>query len=189
MVREGGIGDVVMLQADFGFQAGFNPEGRLFNPALGGGALLDVGVYPLSLASMLFGAPKGIAALMHLGETNVDVQTGAVLAYEDQKIALIATSVLADTLQDAILTGTAGRIRIHSPWWKPSAMTISTSGKNERIEVPYEANGFNHEVAEVMRRLRAGKLESDIMPLDETLSIMEVMDEIRRQGRLVYPGE
>ena len=190
LVADGAIGEVRMVQADFGFRAGVNPEGRLFNPALGGGALLDVGSYTVSFASMLLGTPDRVTGMAHLGETGVDEEAAMILGYPGGKLALLSTAVRLNTPHEATVMGTDGRIRIHSPWWNPKALTLSRGGKDdERIEMPYEGNGFNYEAAEVASCLRAGKLESDIMPLDETVSMMRTMDEIRAQWGLKYPME
>lgn len=189
LVASGAIGEPLMLQADFGFRAGVNPESRLFNPALGGGGLLDVGVYPISLASMLFGTPSQITGLAHLGETGVDETAGMVMSYGSGRIAVLSTGIRVNTPHEATVLGADGQIKIHSPWWKPSAMTLSASGKSEEITLPYESNGYQFEAQEVARCLKAGKTESDIIPLDETLHVMRTLDTLRSQWGLKYPME
>jgi predicted dehydrogenase len=184
------IGDVRMIHIDFGFRARFNPEHRLFKPELGGGALLDVGIYPVSLASMILGQPERIASMAHLGETGVDENSAMLFGYPDGALAVLSTAIRTSTPHVAILNGTEGRITIHSRWWFPSRMTVEIFGKEAReIEMPYTGNGYNYEADEVARCLRAGLLESDVMPLDETLAIMRTMDEIRAQWGLKYPVE
>lgn len=188
LLAERAIGDVRMVAADFGFRTNVNPKSRLFDPALGGGALLDVGVYPVSLASMILGAPARVAGLAHLGETGVDEQGAIVLGYAGGQIANLYTAVRTNTPHDARIMGTNGSIQINSPWWKPTALTVSVAGAEpEVVELPYEGNGYNYEAAEVGRCLRAGKLESDHMPLDETLAIMRTLDQIRAEWGLKYP--
>lgn len=190
LVAEGAIGKVRMVTADFGYRAGFRPESRAFDPALGGGGLLDVGVYPISLASMLLGAPDRIATLAELGQTGVDEQSAFILGYPDGQLAVLYTAVRTSTPQDAVIMGETGMIRIHPPFWIPKKMTISVAGQSpHEVEIPYEANGYNYEAAEVANCVRAGKLESDIMPLDESLAIMQTMDAIRAQWGLKYPME
>jgi predicted dehydrogenase len=190
LLAEGVIGDLLMLQSDFGFRIRFNPEHRLFDPAMGGGATLDVGVYPISLASMLFGAPKEIRSLAHLGQTGVDEQAAMILGYEGGRMALMSTAVRVSTPQEAFLLGSQGQIKIHYQWWYPTHMTISKPGQEDQeIHLPYEGNGYNYEAAEVLDCLNAGKLESDVMPLDETVSIMRTMDTLREQWGLRYPME
>ncbi len=190
LLAEGAIGAVRMVSADFGFRAEFNPSRRAFAPELGGGALLDVGVYPISLASMILGTPNRIVSMAELGQTGVDEQSAYVLGYPGGQMAVLHTAVRTRTPHDAVIMGTEGFIRIHSPWWVPRALTIDKPGQTPQgMAVPFEANGYNYEAAEVHRCLRAGRLESDVMPLDETLAIMQTMDTIRGQWGLKYPGE
>ncbi len=186
----GKIGDVRMLSADFGFRTGFNPEGRLFDLRLGGGALLDVGIYTVSFAAMVMGGrPSSIASLAEIGATGVDEQSAMVLAYPRGQLALLACAVRTSTSQSARIYGTTGYIDIPN-FWHATTATLAINGKEpEHIEIPLEGNGFNYEAAEVMRCLQAGKLESDIMPLDESLAIMETLDAIRQQWGLRYPME
>jgi len=190
LIAEGAIGKVQMIQADFGFRASFNPASRLFDPALGGGALLDVGVYPISLASMLLGQPSRIAAVATLGATGIDENTGILLGFPGGEVAVLYTSVRTTTPQEAVILGDLGSIRIHSPWWVGDTLTLQqTLAGSEVIRCPYIANGYSHEAIEVANCVRAGKLESDIMPLDESVRIMAIMDEIRAQIGMKYPME
>ena len=189
LIATGVIGEVRMLQADFGFRAGIDPASRLFSPALGGGGLLDVGVYPISLASMIFGTPNQVTGLAHIGETGVDEQAGLVLAYDAGRLAVLSTGVRINTPQAATILGTDGQIKIQAPWWQPSAMTVSSGSKTEDVTLPFESNGYQYEAQEVARCLRAGKTESDLLPLDETLQIMRTLDTLRGQWGLKYPME
>ncbi len=190
MLAEGVIGDVRMITADFGYRARFNPRSRAFDPALGGGGLLDVGVYPISLASMILGAPDRIASLAEIGQTGVDEQAAMVLGYPGGELAVLHTAVRTTTPQEATIMGTDGWIRIHPRWWIPDTMTIHPAGgAPQTVQVPFIGNGYNYEAAEVHRCLREGRLESEIMPLDETLAIMETMDRIRAQWGMKYPME
>jgi predicted dehydrogenase len=190
LLAEGVIGDVNMLTADLGFRAEVKPQGRLFNPALGGGALLDVGVYAVSFASLIFGTPARVTSLGHLGETGVDEQGAILLGYAGGRLAILYSAIRTSTPGEAILMGTKGRLKVHAPIFRPPQLTLSLPGQPDQvIETPCESIGFNYEAAEVMRCLRAGKTESEIMPLDETLSIMKTMDQIRAQWGLKYPME
>ena len=189
LLEDGAIGDVRLLQADFGFRTDINPKGRLFDPALGGGGLLDVGVYAISLASMIFGTASQVTGLAHLGETGVDEQAAIVLGYPGGGLASITTGIRINTPHEAHILGTDGHIKLHGPWWKPATMTISSGGKSEEVTIPYESVGMNYEAEEVNRCLRAGETESAILPLDETLAIMKTMDKLRAQWGLKYPME
>ncbi len=190
LLAGGVIGEPHLLTADFGFRTGFNPDGRLFNPQLGGGALLDVGVYCVSLASMIFGKPERITSMAHLGETGVDERAAMILGYGGGQLALLSTAIRTNTPMEAVISGTEGLIRIPPLFWKPSHVSVTVHGKEQtEIEMPLVGNGYNYQAAEVARCLRAGLTESDVMPLDETLSIVEMMDTIRAQWGLKYPME
>jgi predicted dehydrogenase len=190
VVSEGTIGEVRMLNVDFGFRADLDPASRLFDQGLGGGALLDVGVYCVSFASMVLGRPSGFVSLPHLGETGVDEQASVVLEHEGGRLANLCIGIRTTTPQEATIMGTEGYVRIHAPWWRPTSMTISRPGtEDETVESPVSGNGFDYEAREVMRCLEAGKTESDVMPLDETVSVMRTMDGIRAAWGLRYPGE
>lgn len=190
LLAEQAIGDVRMLTSDCGFGAAFDPKHRLFDPALGGGALLDVGVYPVSLSSMIFGEPDRIASLASLGATGVDEQSAMILGYPAGQLAILSTAIRTSTPNETHILGSEGMIRIHSPAVKATMLTVSRSGKQpETIELPLDGNGYNYQAVAVADALRAGKRESDIMPLDETLAIMRTMDRIREQWQLSYPME
>jgi predicted dehydrogenase len=190
LLAEGAIGEGRMMIADFGFRADVNPHSRLFDPAMGGGGLLDVGVYPISLASMIFGTANRVAGLADIGETGVDEQAGVVLGYEGNCMALVATGVRTRTPGEVTIMGAEGQIRLHPSWWQGGAITLTRSGSEpETIDIPTGGNGYNYEADEVVRCLGEGKTESEVMPLDETLSIMRTLDAIRAQWGLKYPME
>jgi len=192
MLKAGTIGEVRMVEADFGFRTAPNPEGRLMNLALGGGALLDIGIYTAQLASMILGTPAEIRALGHLGTTGVDEQTVMLFGYPEGRHAVLSCAVRTTTHHEASIYGTEGRIRLHTPWWRGTTLSVYRQAGPEDAEVidaPYESNGYNYEAAEVMRCLRAGRLESEVMPLDETVQLMESLDAVRAQIGLKYPGE
>ena len=151
LVNEGAIGEVQMLVAELCIQFDFDPSDRRYAPELGGGALLDLGVYPLSFASMIMGAPSSIEALAHLGETGVDEQAGIVLGYDRGRVGTLYTSIRVDSPVEAIIMGSQGQIRIH-PWWiHPDRLTLSVSGEEAvTIEMAFAGNGYQFEAAEVM---------------------------------------
>lgn len=190
LVADGTIGPVQMLVADLCLRFEFDPADRRYAPDLGGGALLDLGIYTLSLASMIMGPPSKITSLAHLGPSGVDEQAGIVLGYDGGQMSVLHCSLRVDSPVEATLLGTKGRIRLH-PWWiRPDRLTLSVSGREDTpIEMPFGGNGYQFEALEVMECLRNGKQESDLMPLDETLSIVRTMDAIRDQWGLTYPGE
>ncbi|MBN2084329.1 MAG: Gfo/Idh/MocA family oxidoreductase [Anaerolineales bacterium] len=191
LLAEGAIGEVRQMQADFAFQAAYDPKGRLFDPALGGGALLDLGVYPVSFASMVFGeAPRRLVSVASLGKTGVDEQSAAVIEYSAGRLAVVSCALRFDSPQVAHIIGTGGRIRVHPAWWHADTITVSRAGReDEIITLPNLGNGYPHEAVEVMECLRGGKLESRVMPLEESLRIMQTLDAIRAEWGLKYPGE
>jgi predicted dehydrogenase len=189
-VDSGAIGDVKMVQADLCFRATFNPEHRLFNPALGGGALLDVGIYPLSFASFILGAPESIQTRATMGATGVDEQNAMLLGYKSGAIALLSSAVHTSQPIEAMIAGDTGTIRLAEPFFRSDKVTLIRPGQSEEVRFfPHKSNGYEWEAMEVQACLRAGKLESAIMPLDETLQIMQTMDAIRAQWGLTYPNE
>ncbi|MBN9392400.1 MAG: Gfo/Idh/MocA family oxidoreductase [Chloroflexi bacterium] len=189
LLKEGIIGDVKIVHADFSFSAPYNPQSRLFNLELGGGALLDAGIYPVSMASMILGTPSKITSLTHLGESGSDEQTVIQFGYPEGKLSTLVTSTRVAGPQDLLIRGTKGYIKI-SQWLRPSRLTIvRPQQEDEVIELPVEGNGYNYEAAEVGRCLREGLLESPVMPLDESLALMQTMDAIRAPWGLKYPTE
>ena len=190
LVRDGAVGELQLLVADFGFSSSPDPTNRLYDPAIGGGALLDIGVYPIALASMLLGPPDRISGAAHLGETGVDEQSAYILHHAAGPLAVCHASIRVDTIQDAIVYGTEGHIRLHRPWWRATGLTVCRRGRaEESIDLGLKGQGYTHEAEEVARCLRAGVLESEHMTWKESLSIMRTMDELRAQWGLRYPTE
>lgn len=189
LIGDGIIGEITQLQADFGFRAPYDPEKRLFAPAMGGGALLDVGVYQLSLAYKLLGKPVDIKAVASLCPSGVDGQNAVIYTTNRNQIAILSSAIVTDTPQEALISGTKGSIRIHSPWWKPTKFTLKIDNKEEIMEVPVDGIGYHFEAAAVMNHLRKGDIESNVIGLDYTLEIMKIMDGIREQIGVKYPDE
>ena len=185
------IGEVRMMMADFGFRANFNPEGRLFNPDLGGGALLDIGVYIVSLASMVYGGqPSRVAALADIGATGVDEQTAMAFRYGSGAMAALACAVRTDTPRDVRIQGTRGNIHIPTPFYDTFTATLNVDGEEPVTARPDRVeNGFKYEIEEAGRCLREGLLESPALPLDETLAIIRTLDAVRAEIGLKYPME
>lgn len=189
IIREGLIGDVMMVNADFGFRMGsVMPQHRLFNPDLAGGALLDVGIYPIQLAFMVFGKePEEIATLSSIGTTGVDEMSVVVFGYGHNQMAINSVAIRMSTAHEARIMGSKGRIHIAN-WWHPTSLSLISDGE-QTFEYPLTGNGYNYEAVEVARCVREGLLESPVMPLDETLAIMRTMDKVREKWGLKYPIE
>lgn len=184
-VKKGAIGELLMVHADFGFRAPFDPKGRLFDPALGGGSLLDVGVYPVSLATRLLGEPSRIQSAAVLGKSGVDEQASMILEYGGGRQAVLSSAIRAETGHFATLSGSEGRIRIEAPFWKSQRITV----KDEALDLPFTGNGYTHQAMEVGRCLVEGLLESPRMSHAFSLSVMRTLDAIRRPWGLRYPAD
>jgi predicted dehydrogenase len=190
LIADGTIGEVRFLLADFGFSKPFDRRHRLFNAAMGGGALLDVGVYLASLASLVFGAPATVASQARLGRSGVDEDCALLFGYDGGRFAQLTASIASATPQFAKIVGTNGSIQLHAPWWKVDRFTVAVDGReSETFEAPYLGNGYTHEAIEAMACLRAGELESPRMPLNETVAILDTLDQVRADWGLRYPGE
>ena len=190
MVSQGAVGEVRMVTVDLGFRAEINPQGRLFNKDLAGGAILDVGCYVVSFASMLLGTPNQVMGLSTLGVTGVDEQTAILLGYPGGQMAQLLTALRVNSPREAIIMGTEGMLRVNAPFHVATRLTYQRGqGPEEVIAAPFQGNGYNYEAAEVMACLGSGKLESDVMPLDESLQIMLTLDKVRQQVGLRYPTE
>lgn len=190
LLRSHVIGEIRQVKADFGFRGEWNPQNRLLNPQLGGGALLDVGIYSASFASMVFGVqPSRISSISYLGETGVDEQYMALFGYPGGKMAALSGAVRTETPHDAWILGTEGYIKIPDFWHAQSVILGLNGMETENFDLPYLGTGYNYEAAEAMSCLRQGKLESDVMPLQESLDIMKTLDQIRAQWGLKYPSE
>ncbi|MDR0525505.1 MAG: Gfo/Idh/MocA family oxidoreductase [Spirochaetaceae bacterium] len=190
-LRDGLIGEVKRVEANFCFNTPPNPESRLFALHLGGGALLDAGVYPISLASMVFGGkgPEKIVSLLELGQTGVDEDVSALISYGPHRVASVSAALSTATVNDAWIYGKAGRIHLPDFVFSHRA-DLAVYGKYEyHYEPEFVGNGYNYEAVAVMDCIRTGKTESEIMPWAESLSIAQTMDAIRSQWHFRYPGE
>ncbi len=190
LLESGAIGTVQLMLAGGAFIPRLAPDHYLLDPARGGGVLLDAGVYLVSAASMIFGAPVTVRAVGSLGATGVDEQDAILLEYGNGAIAMLYVSLRASASPDLTLLGDRGRIYLHSPVFAPARITLERSSEEPvTFEVPFESSGYHYQAEEVARCLREGRTESPVMPLDETISIMRTMDEVRRQIGLAFPME
>ncbi|WP_208643173.1 Gfo/Idh/MocA family protein [Streptomyces diastatochromogenes] len=193
LVADGAIGEVRTVQADFGLAGPFPPAHRLRDPALGGGALLDLGVYPVSFAQLLLGEPDEVAARAVLSEEGVDLQTGALLSWESGALASVHCSIVGGTATAASVTGSRGRIDIPSGFFHPDRFVLHRDGREPEVFTADPADGprtsLRHEAEEVMRALRAGEKESPLVPLAGSLAVMRTLDAIRERIGVRYPGE
>jgi predicted dehydrogenase len=190
LVADGAIGELTAVHADFGLSGPFPPEHRLVNPELGGGALLDLGIYPVSFAHLFLGEPERISAWAALTEQGVDQNTAISLSYPSGALAQLSCSLVGGTPCRAAVTGTRGRIEFPSGFFHPDHFDLYRPGVAlETMRFAAEGLGYHYEAAEVQRCLRAGLTESPLVPLDETLTIMGTMDRIRGQIGVEYAAE
>lgn len=175
------IGQVISIKADFGFKAPFDPQNRIFNPDLGGGSLLDIGIYPAFLALLLLGKPSVIKATAHIGPTGVDEEIGVLLQYADGRLAHLHSTVRAHTKTEAFIYGEKGSIHLHTRWHEPTTMTLLPYGERpQHFTFDYKGNGYHYEAAHVMECLRKELTESPMLPLDFSVQLMELLDAIRQ---------
>jgi predicted dehydrogenase len=192
LVAGGAIGQPTHVQADFGVQGPF-PEGhRMRAPELGGGALLDLGVYPVTFAYLFLGLPSAIRAWASLHPEGTDANTGLTLGYESGAVASLQCGMCGETGQRACITGTEGRIEVPRLFFRPEGFTLTRiggpqSGVAEQVDMPIEGNGMIYEAREVNRCLREGLTESPLVPLDSSLEIMRILDEARALIGVSYP--
>jgi len=190
LIEAGEIGRITNIQADLGFMAEVGPEHRLFAKELGGGALLDLGIYPLSVSTFFLGGVASVKAMSELGPTGVDVQTNFVLRHVNGGLSSCSTSLTARTGATLTVCGSKGFLRLHGRFHHTEDFTIELNdGTRREVHVPRTGNGYAHEAMEVQRCLRAGLLESPVMPLNETLALMSVMDDIRGQTGVRYAAD
>ncbi len=194
LIRSGAIGDVIEVQADHGQPIAHIP--RMAQPELAGGALLDLGVYPISFAHFMLGAPDEVHALGSLTDAGVDAQVAMTWVVGGRPIANLTTTMLAKTPCRATISGTEGRIEIDSVFYNPTTWRVirenyvdgvhSLDVEEHDDRVP---NGFQYEAAALARNVADGRAESDLLPWSEILAVMEIMDDVRATIGVVYPNE
>jgi predicted dehydrogenase len=192
IIAAGTIGDVRTVIADHNQRLPNDPRHRILNPELGGGALLDLGIYPVSFAWDILGEPSSVTAISTpVASTGVDRQTAILLGYRDGQQALLHTAL--DTLgpNTAAVIGTLGRIEIDSVWYSPTGFSVfdELGNETERFEQDVASRGMQFEALALEQIVASGAIEGAELPPSETVSIMETLDEIRRQIGLRYPGE
>ena len=190
LLEDGRLGDIRAVTAEHGVWFEHNPTHRMFDPALGGGALLDLAVYPISFASMVLGSPTSVTATATFTDTGVDAQTVVVLDHHGGRRAVTTSSMEAWLSNRALIAGDAARLEIDRSWLHPSSFTVTDrDGRAERHEFAVEGTGYRFQADEVARGVREGRSGSDVMSLEETCAVMETLDIARQQIGLRHPGE
>ncbi|MGI8645891.1 MAG: Gfo/Idh/MocA family protein, partial [Nocardioides sp.] len=180
------------LHADLGFVVDRPVDDRLLDPALGGGVLLDMGIYPLAFAHLMLGTAERLTVTGDLSSTGIDLDVAIAGRYPGGAVAALTASMTATSPRTATIATTAGLLELPAPFHHPSYVVFTpTEGEPERIEgeEPLLGSGLGNEAAEVQRCLREGLTESPLVPHEQTLTLMRQMDEIRAQLGVRYPGE
>jgi predicted dehydrogenase len=187
LVADGAIGELTSVHASFGIAGPFPPTHRLRARALGGGALLDLGVYPITIAHLFLGTPDHIRAWAALTDEGVDENTGILFGYDSGAVATLTCSIVGGLPITAVITGTGGRIELAEPFFRPPSFTLRRDGAEpEVVAWPVPGTGYQFEAAEVQRCLRAGALESPLVPHATTLDVMGLLDAVRAEIGVSY---
>lgn len=191
LLEESALGLPRLVRAECCWRSPRDPKHRLFDPDLGGGALLDLGVYGVSLAAMVFGGPpETVSGKAWIGETGVDEHGAAVLGWPDGGVAVVACSIRAQAENDALVAGSAGTVGLEGPFWRSAGLVLEREGETgRRMAARYKAPGYQHVASEVTRCLREGLRESPRYPAGRSLEVVRTMDRIRHSWGLTYPEE
>ena len=190
LLGSGIIGEVVSVEADHGQRLAVLQIPRLMLPELAGGALLDLGIYPVSFAHMVLGVPDKITASSVFTDEGVDSQTSIIFDYDSGAQAILSANMVTDTPCRAVISGTLGRIEIDRTFYFPTSMRVLLNDDSV-VEFPsnYQGKGLREEASEFAEVVRHGNLESDLMTWNETLQIMRSMDRIRQIVNLTFPSD
>ena len=185
-VRDGVLGEITSIEADFGFPASYHPEGRLFNKQLGGGSLLDIGIYPLFLSLSALGKPVDVDARATFFETGADSSCHMTLVYAHPAKARLFSTFLQETPTAAVIKGSEGTLKIHPRFHESTTFTIEKDGKTETFTFPRRGEGFVSEIEHFCNLLRKGKTESPVMTFDTSRQLIGLLDTVREKIGLYY---
>lgn len=181
ILGSGELGALKNVYADFGFRKEYDPEHRLFDPAKGGGALLDMGIYPVFISLLTAGKPKIIHATARFAESGIDHSCNMIFEHENEIASSLNATLVSDAPAEANLMFEKGWVRMESWWLQPGPVTIFRTGQDpERIEFPEPGHGYHYEAREVMNCMDKGRPESPLMPLEFSLDIMDALDRVRK---------
>jgi len=190
IMASGEIGSVTQVHADFGYSATLDPEHRVNKRELGGGALLDLGIYPLSIASSLLGKVESVRAQAIMSETGVDATTAFIMKHGGGTLSVCSCSMRARSASELIVSGTGGSIRMHRMFHLADRITVELlDGSSRTIPTPWLGNGYTHEAIAAGRCLREGRIEHSLMTHEDSLGLMALLDEMRGQIGLRYPSD
>ena len=189
IIENGEIGEIKMIQADFGFKAPHPAAQRLYDPLLGGGSLLDIGLYPVFLAQSILGRPSEVQAMVSNFDTGVDEQCVMTLKFSNGGLAVLSSTFAAETPVEAMVAGTEGRIHMRNRFHNAMATIELVKGRDElrKIEVFREEGfGYQFEARHVGDCLRKGLTESPVMSHSDSLLLMETLDRLRQACGIRY---
>jgi predicted dehydrogenase len=188
IIDSGEIGNVKLLTANFSIKSDFPLEHRHFNKDLGGGALLDIGIYNVFLSLFLLGKPKSFKAAASMGSTDVDFSIGILFKYDDEALSVLYSSFIAAADVVAEVHGETGKIVFDNFWFRPVNIKIVRSN-GDVIPVPlqFKGNGYNYEAEEVVKCIKEGKTQSELMSWDNSLELIDMLDSIRKETGIFYP--
>ncbi|MEP6851959.1 MAG: Gfo/Idh/MocA family oxidoreductase [bacterium] len=189
LVADGRIGRVLSVSADHGQSFPFDPQNRLYDLSVGGGALLDLGVYSATFAWLFLGQPETVATTGSLSPTGSDVTTAMQWGYADGRFASVSCTTRSATPCEGLVVGTQGWLRLSGPFYYPDRLELHVGDQTEVSGAKLAGNGYGPQVAEVERCLRAGEIESSLVPWADTLGILAVMDAARANLGVRYPGD
>lgn len=187
VLHVGAIGKILRLDADFGFHPSFDAESRVFKKELGGGSLLDIGIYPIFAALSSLGMPKQIKANASFFDNGADSECHMLFKYADKVEAKLHSTFLANSDTEAVFTGTCGVLEIHGRFHQPSSFTVTLKNQEPvtyNFKVPY--HGYFYEIDHFNQLLRQNKTESDVMSFQRSLQLMELLDTVRTKIGLYY---
>jgi len=191
LLADGAIGEPVAFSSTIGWKGNNDPSHRLYDLAKGGGILLDGTIYPISIACFLFGMPEQVASVANLGPTGADEQDAISFVHANGVTSSMLATIRGNPANTASIVGKTGRIELGARWWQGEDLTLHRDGREPETFSWLEDGtlGYQYEAMAVGEAIRAGAIESDLMPLDETVAIMALMDDLRASWGLRYPAD
>ena len=187
LINANKIGNIISVDANFGFKKEFDAESRLFNKQLGGGSLLDIGIYPIYISFLALGFPADIKAMARMTNTQVDLSCMMLFHYENDSIAQLSSTFEANTTNEAFIYGTKGKIKIHAPFHHPQQISLyDHDGQQKDFQIPYRGNGYVHEIESVNQCLQHGLNENPRLSLENSLLVTQIIDVVKKQIGLSY---
>jgi predicted dehydrogenase len=180
-IADGVIGDITYIRADFGFFRAYDPNNRVFNPEVGGGSVLDIGLYPIFLAVTLLGNPDHVSAQAVKTPDGVDITSAMFFKWKNGAVAQLFSSFCVQLDSEAVIYGTKGKITMHGRWHCPTRVSVTIDGAVEEVPVTSIGNGYNYEAQEVMDCLAKNLKESPALPLSHTAQFMSLLEAVMQQ--------